>query len=143
MSLDPLQTADLLEQGAWVKRLAHSLLWDGHAADDLSQEVMAAALVARPGLSGVRLRGWLRTVAARMANRSLERERGRRQAEQSAARSEVAAADTGAHLRMHRRLAEAIESIEEPHRTALVLRYFEELQPWAIAESISRAAVDR
>jgi RNA polymerase sigma-70 factor (ECF subfamily) len=124
----------LLEQGAWVRRLARGLVSDDAAAEDLSQDVMMAALSSGPALSGAQLRGWLATVARRLAGRKYERESARRHTERSVARHEAEDRGVTKRLELHRQLTSAVERLDEPYRTALVLRYFEGLAPREIAE---------
>ena len=68
----------VLREAPWVRQLAGALVGNAALAEELSQDVLATALRERPGYEGVRLRGWLRTVARRLAGRTLERERRRR-----------------------------------------------------------------
>lgn len=119
----------ILEQAAWVQRLARGLLADVHEAEDLSQEVLAVALERRPDLDLPRLRGWLRTVARRLVARQRERARARAWVERESARPEALEERSNERLRWQRRLAEALEALPDPYRTALVLRYLEDLPP--------------
>lgn len=123
----------LLNETPWVRRIARSLLRDEAHAEDLSQEVLAATLAKPPGLAGDSLRGWLATVMKRMASRTREREQGRERAEKQAARPEANETNVSARIELHKRLSEAVEATDEPYRTALVLRYFDELAPREIA----------
>lgn len=126
----------LVEQGAWVRRLARGLVSDDAAAEDLSQDVMMAALSSGPALSGAQLRGWLGTAARRMAGRGYERDAARRHTERSVARHESEDRGVSKRLELHRQLTSAVERLDEPYRTALVLRYFEGLPPREIAERL-------
>lgn len=133
----PRWTAEaLLREGAWVRRLAQGLVDVRAEAEDLSQDVLAAALASRPPLDGARLRGWLGAVARRMATRRRERERARRHAERRAALPEAEGQAARSWLALHRRLVAEIEALDEPERTALVLRYLEDLPPRLVAERL-------
>ena len=49
--------AALLENAAWVRRLARQLLADTHLADDIAQDAITAALQRPPAFSAVRVGG--------------------------------------------------------------------------------------
>jgi RNA polymerase sigma-70 factor (ECF subfamily) len=140
----------LLRESAWLRRLAGGLLRDAAAADDLAQDVLVAALHRRPALEGARLRGWLASAARRIAWRRRARDAARDRVEAERARSAGAVdRDALAHLGLHRRLAEAILALEPPYRTAIVLRYLEDLSTreiaarLGIAEAAARKRVSR
>jgi RNA polymerase sigma-70 factor (ECF subfamily) len=90
---------------------------------------------------GVPLGAWLTTVARnfafrlrRTARRRLRRERERARARartRTGATSDPAAALT--RFETQRRVADAVHALDEPFRTAVLLRYFEELSPAEIA----------
>ena len=126
---------DLLAQSAWLRRIASALLGD-QAAEDLSQDVLAEALRAKPALSGDKLRAWLLILARRMAARSRWRSGMRPGVEKSVARTEAIEPDPSRRLELHRKLAEAISQLESPYREALVLRYFEGLAPRQMAQRL-------
>ncbi len=126
----------LLAESGYVRRLAHALVRGSHAntdADDVAQDVAVAALQQRT--APAHLRGWLAAVARRLSARA-RRDAGRR------ARHEANAAppphrDEGVHaaerLRLHQRLTSAVLALPEPYRTAVTLRFLDELPPRAIA----------
>jgi RNA polymerase sigma-70 factor (ECF subfamily) len=123
----------LLRESAWVRGLARGLLGEGAAADDLAQDVLMAALDRRPGLEGSRLRGWLRTVARRLAGRSHERRGLREHAERASAPRDVddrtaghdADRDADRRVELQHELTAALGELEPSDRTVLVLRYFD------------------
>jgi len=124
----------LLESAPWVRRLARSLVRDAHLAEDVAQEVMTAALV-QPGApsSPERLRGWLAGITRHLAWRARSRELERPTRELRAARPEVDTGESLERLRVHHKLVEAVMSLNEPYRTAITLRYFDDLPPREIA----------
>src|SRR5690606_32171457 len=71
--------------------------------------------------------------------RSSRRDAGRRRAERHAAQEETAADATGpadrilARVEMQQHVASAVLALDEPYRTAVLLRYWEELPPRSIA----------
>lgn len=116
--------ASLSEHGPFLTRLARALTRDAHGAEDLVQDVMAQALAQRPvGIE--QPKAWLARV---MRNLASNRRRRTTESEWSAALQETPR-DTNDPLgiaeRMERErlLHGALESLREPFRTALVLRY--------------------
>jgi len=131
----PDRASELLADAAWVRRLAHGLTGDAHAGDDMAQETWVVAFE-RGGLA--RGRAWLGGVLRHLALRS-RRAAGRRARHEAAgARPEaVAPADLlVARAALHRDLAVAVMELDEPYRTAVLLRYLEGLPPRAIARRL-------
>ena len=126
-------TAALLAEAAWLRRLARRLV-DPAAADDVVQETFAAALAAPPQLDRP-LRPWLATVLrnfVRLSVRQDERRDRREQAtivEQPLPTSEELLAQHQAR----RLVALAVEALEEPFRSTVLLCYAEGLEPKEIA----------
>ena len=130
-------TDEILAQAAWVNGLARRLVADAHLAEDLAQETLTAALE-RPPAEGLKLRPWLASVLRNFRNQAARSEGRRRMREQAAARREAqdrAGDGRGAldELELHRELTEAVLGLEEPFRTAIVLRFLRELPPREIA----------
>ena len=128
----PIET--LLAQRGWVRALARTLVADPAAADDLEQQAWVEALERPPAHAGG-LRGWFATVLRRRA-RDRWREEGRRTVRESAsARPEGTrpTADVVAEADAHRRLVDAVMALEEPYRTTILLRFFEDLPPRDVA----------
>jgi RNA polymerase sigma-70 factor (ECF subfamily) len=129
-------TAALLAQREWVRRVARALVADVNAAEDLEQDLWVEVLQ-RPPRVRSSLRGWLAAaLRSRLLNvRRSDSRRARR--ELAACRPEAAAAaDVVAEADAHRRVVDAVMEIAEPYRTALLLRFFEELPPAAIAQRL-------
>ncbi len=124
----------LLAQASWVRALARHLTIDAHAADDVSQDALAAAL-ARPAPAGIPLRQWLAGIVRNLARHERRSRRHRHERERAAARGE--ADSSSAHLLerldVHRAVVEAVARLDEPYRDAVLMRYFEGLSPAAIA----------
>src|SRR5688572_10525272 len=122
LDLDALQA-----HGAWLKRLVRSMVADPSLADDISQDAWLVALT-HPRNADTPLRRWLALVA-----RNLVRDRARaelRRAEHSAhaARPEAGEAEgaTLERLEIQERVVAAVKRLDEPYRTAIVMRYLEE-----------------
>lgn len=136
--LDP---AELLEHAGWARSLAAHLVRDGASADDLVQETWLAA-IRRPPRTDRPVRPWLAAVMRRLALRR-RRDDGRRArrdaaAGEAAARGEAPPAeDVVSAMEAHRRLGDAVESLPEPFRTAIYLRYYEGLDGNELAERTS------
>ena len=117
---------ELLAHTTWVRRLARGLVRDAAAADDVVQETWLAALKARRAADAP-LRPWLARVAANFARDKTRGEANRASRERESARSGHApsAADTAERLEAQRLLVEALESLAEPYRTTVTLRYLD------------------
>ena len=130
-------TADLLAHAAWVRSLARQLVLDAGEAEDLAQEALLRTLQ-HPPREPRALRSFLRRVlhnawreGRRGAGRRRERERGAARAERANGPDALAE-----RLSTHRRVVEAVQRLDEPFRSAIVLRFFEELPPRAIARRL-------
>jgi len=124
----------LLDQTTWIQSLARSLVSDPHAADDLVQDTWLSALESRPD-TGRPLRGWLATV---LRNHHAKRRRGetnRQAREEQASRHELTAStlDVVEKASTHRDLVESVLSLEEPYRSTILMRFFEQLPHGEIA----------
>ena len=140
--MDPLlQDAERrLASAGWVRRLALGLAGDVHEAEDLVQDALVVALERREerpaaeGAFGAWFAGVLRHLAWK--RRRAEGRRGRREA--LAARPEAQPGADALHERvsLHQELVDAVMRLDEPYRSALLLRYLDELSPRAIARRL-------
>jgi len=115
---------DLLDHTGWIRNLARSLVADAATADDVVQETWLAALRHRPR-SDRPLRPWLARVLRRQI--ALWQRRQRRTVvdlEREPVES-LSAGDLVARAETQRRLAEHVLALDEPYRSAILLRYFE------------------
>ena len=124
----------LLAETAWLGRLAMQLVPEADR-DDLVQDVLLSAMRnrARPG----HLRAWLATVARNLAARRRTRERNRRAREQSAGRpesGEPSVVDSLATFATHQAVVNAVMELDEPYRSAVLLRFWEDLAPREIGK---------
>ncbi|MEQ1891400.1 MAG: sigma-70 family RNA polymerase sigma factor, partial [Planctomycetota bacterium] len=131
---DGIPTGDELARHArWIRRMAGALLRDEAAAEDLAQDTWLASLTRAPRSGS--LRPWLREVARNFA-RKHHRGKARRAAREEAAHapSQPEAPDEfAARLETEQRLTRELAALDEPFRSSLMLRYYEELEPAEIA----------
>jgi RNA polymerase sigma factor (sigma-70 family) len=130
----------VLAEGEWLQRLALGLAHDQADADDVVQETWLAALRAPPHARGS-MRPWLARVL-RNAHRKLWRGDSRRRRREVGASSqsegqEVASTDALlARLELQRMVAAMVRDLDEPYRTALLLRFFDGQNPADMALSL-------
>lgn len=132
----------LLVHASWARDLARGLVTDTAAADDLVQDAWVAALE-NPPRHAENLRGWLGAVIGNLA-RSRGRSQGRRAAREAQvgldARQEApSSADLASQVDTQRRLASAVLELEEPYRSAVILRFYEGLNATRIADRLGIA----
>lgn len=124
--------AALLADHAWARRLARQLVRDPSLADDLVQEACARALAHPPGREP---RAWLGGIVRNLA-REFRRERvrrERREAEVAQLEAQPSAADALERLSAQQDVVHAVLALEEPYRSTIVLRFYDELPPRKIA----------
>lgn len=141
----PTDLTALLGHTRWLRALARSLAADPHGAEDLAQDAWVLALERPPDLDRP-VRGWFATLLRhrwRDVQRGLARQRRR---ELAAARPEAwpSAHEVVEKAALQRRLVEAVLELDEPYRTTVLLRFFEELPQREIARrmGISTATVN-
>ncbi len=134
MSQTSVPIERLLAHREWVRALARSLVRDPSDADDLEQEAWLDTL-RHPPRHDAGLRGWFRALLRSRA-RDAWRGGGRRAAREAAATPPPAVPtpeETVAQAEAHRRVVDAVLSLEEPYRATVLLRYFEGLPPREVA----------
>ncbi len=133
-----LPDAQVLADLAWVRRLARRLLADPSLADDVAQEAWLAArrdALGREARSGA----WLVTVVKNHIRRlaRTDRRRAAREAAHAELRDPGAAAADPADIveraALHRELMDAVMALEEPYRSAVLLRHLDELPATEVA----------
>ncbi len=124
----------LLADRDWVRRLARSLARDDAQADDLAQDGWVAALRNPPGLA---VRAWWRRVLRRRAMevRRAEDRRVAREAQRDQPRP--VGPELLERLELEQAVAQAVRDLPEHYRDVVLLRYFEELPPRAIAKRLA------
>lgn len=127
----------LLSHTTWMRRLARALVGDGQRVDDAVQETWVAVLEhpradvrnPRAWLAGV-LRNVVRQMRRAESRRSAREERGAGRGTESPAEEIVERAD------LHQRVVKAVLDLDEPWRSTLLLRYFDDLSAEAIAQRL-------
>jgi len=131
----------LLEHAGWMRKLAQSLVGDAQRADDLAQDTWVRALQ-HPPRTDLPLRGWLATVMRNVwrqdrrgdARRSDRETRVAQAVGESGSSGDEDGLDLLERVSMQRQLVETVVELDEPYRTTVLLRYFEELSPQAISK---------
>ncbi len=125
----------LLEEEAFVRRLARGLLFDEHRVDDVVQQTWLAAIRNPPHESGAR-RGWLRSVVRGVAANQVRADARRREHETTVAAEAASVPSVDEVLEreeQRKHVLEALRTLSEPYRTTILLRYFDGRTPKQIA----------
>src|SRR5687768_15802557 len=124
----------LLDEREWLRRLARRLVTNSDEAEDLVQETWLASWLHPPRSDSPR-RPWLARVARNLSLNHHREATRRSNREQQAARPEVieSAADVCERFDIHRSVVEVVTTLPEPYRTTILLRYWDDLPPRAIA----------
>ena len=126
---------DLLSQTAWLQRLARGLVRDQNLADDLVQTSLSAALVAPPQERGEGLRAWLRRVLVNRLRREHRDSKAQERLQRNLASSREAPAPSTlvARTEIQGALIQALRTLEEPCRTTILRRYYDDRSAVEIA----------
>lgn len=133
--------ADLLANLTWVRRLVLAIVRDDAVADDVAQDVVWSAWNRSPNerpSSLAALRAWLATAARRAAIDRARSETARRAREQAVSRPEADGGSAEAVERgaRSRRVVDAVMQLAEPYRSAILLRYLDQLPMAEVAERL-------
>lgn len=127
---------DLFDDLRWLHSLAVVLTHDSARAEDVVQSATVAYLESPPSRPNATA-AWLRSVVRNLARRSHREETRRRRREQHVARREAVLTTPDGLLEqaeIQRQLIDAVLALDEPYQETILLRYFGELTPKAIAE---------
>jgi len=133
--LDAYDPERLLGEAGWMRSLARTLVADEASAEDIVQDTLLAA-VERPPAERGHIGAWLARVLRNRARRSHRDSYRRAHRERIAARPDRIATtpeDLLERAELQRRIAGAVIELEEPYRSTVLLRFFEELRPEEIA----------
>lgn len=134
MSEDRVDIELLLQHRAFVRSLARRLVRDEARAEDVVQDTYVTALLNPPRHAGA-LRAWLATVVRKLAWTHTRSEMRRAARERKAVTPAPAPtpAEVLERATWHRKLVNLVMELDEPYRTTLLLRYFEDLNSSEIA----------
>lgn len=128
---------EIVAHAAFVRRLARSLLRDEHLAEDVAQEALLVALSPAVAPRGG-VRAWIGGVVRNLVRMELRggARRTHRERALAAPPGPGSPADIAARLDLERAVVEAVTGLPEPLRTAIVLRYLDDLAPREIARRL-------
>ncbi len=136
---------DLLAQDAWIRDLAHRLVLDEDSAQDVVQDAWVKVLET-PRMKSGASRSWLRRVVRNLAFMRYRANAHQKKRERAVARSERIPSVGEIQEREEARIqvTRAVFSLEEPYRSAILYRYFENLPPREISAllGVSSQAVE-
>ncbi|MBI1853348.1 MAG: sigma-70 family RNA polymerase sigma factor [Planctomycetes bacterium] len=127
----------LLSHADFVHAVASRLVAGADLADDLAQDAWLVA-IQHPPKNDASPRGWLSAVLRNLARRRHHDEQRRSRHEEAASRPEfTASAEEVVQREAARRdVVDSILGLEEPYRTVVLLRFYENLKPREIAERL-------
>jgi len=126
--------ARIAAEAAWVRRLALAVAGDLHAGEDISQEALLAAAMPTPSRPRD-LRAWITGVVQNLTRLRRRSEVRRATREERVARNEAVESPVLAleRLEMQEALSQAVRELQEPYRSTILLRWYEDLEPKEIA----------
>ncbi|MCP3915854.1 MAG: sigma-70 family RNA polymerase sigma factor [bacterium] len=128
-----MDSTTLLEHLDWVRALARRLVADADTADDLVQEAWLR-LRSTPAVSVAAPRAWLGRVVRNLALEHGRKEGRRRDHERSSAPEALTDDELHGRVATEQRVVACVMALDEPYRRTVLLRYYEDLGPRAIAE---------
>lgn len=131
----------LLAHQDFVRALARNLVGDVSSADDVVQDTWLAALRSPPR-DGHSLRSWLAAVVRSRAQNTRRGHARRQVREELAACSEVDESDASLRrqVELSQDIVRVVLALDEPYRSVVLQRYYEDLSPTEIARRRGVAA---
>jgi RNA polymerase sigma factor (sigma-70 family) len=141
---DPRLFEHLLERTGWMRSLARELCPDRASADDVVQDAWLAAIEHPPRDTGA-ARAWIGRVIANLTHGRQRSESARHARQELVAQREAVSstADVVERAEIGRKLVECVLALDEPYRSTVLQRYFDELSAEEIAsrERVSSSTV--
>jgi len=137
MSATPSPDSDALVAHAdFVRAVAQAALRGDDAVEDVVQDTYVAALSSGPRQPGA-LSAWLAGVVRRQAAGRIRRRGMRRRHAPAVARgaTDDATLDLAVRVETARNVVDAVLSLDEPYRSAILMRYWDDLPPRDIARA--------
>ncbi len=131
----------LLAHSAWLKNLARALVVSDDEIDDVVQQTYLQALT-KPPRHTDNLRAWLAAIARNIV-RSRSRSDTSRVSRELAVAPPTAIEDPAEAIEraeLRQRVVEAVLALDEPYRSSLILRFFEEMEVDAIGKMMGSGA---
>lgn len=127
----------LLSNADFVRCLARRLIFDRDLSAEVAQQTMVAALERSPS-TDLPLKPWLARVTRNIASKALRGEVRRTRRESLAAlRGGVPSTqEVVEREEARRRVVDAVIALKEPYRSAILLRYYEDLSTREVAERL-------
>ncbi len=122
---------DLLGHSDFIQRISRSLILDSHSAEDLSQDLWVAFLKNPPSPRGS-LRSWLAGTLRNLSRIMFRRENRRRRRERNYSEQQAGTRTPEADENLEQeeilqQVVLAMFDLPEPFRSALILRFYEDL----------------
>ncbi len=134
----PIEPESLLAHGDFVRVLARRLVLDDQSADDVAQQTWLAALERPPRISEA-LPAWLARVARNFAfmTRRVDKKRAEREKAAAAPEAVPSASEIYEREALRRRVIDEVLALEKAYRSAVLLRFYEDLPPREIAARLA------
>ena len=133
---DDFPLDELTRHGTWLRHLARGLLYDRAGAEDVVQSAWLAALHHGPPRKGTQ-GAWLAGTVRRLSRQRTREEARRGRREKAAARAEAIEGPRSSleRLELTRLLVDTVRELDEPYRTTLLWRFFDDLSLREIARN--------
>ncbi len=134
----PIHPDQLLKHMDWLRSLALSLVHDEDLAEDLVQETLLTA-VKKPPRESKALASWLKTVLTRFAIRTNQRKKKQFQRELELAQitaNKGSSENLIERVEVQRKLVDHVLALEEPLKTTVLLKFFENFSSQQIADEL-------
>lgn len=134
---DNIELNELLDHTDWVRAIARGLVGNPSEVEDLIQESWLE-VIRRPPASRRNLRAWLRQVVTNRARQMGRGDSRRKLREQKGAKTEAtpSISEIAERAARHRQVVDLVLGLEEPFRSTVLLRFFEDLSAPQIADRL-------